>query len=60
MFASQIVYALLSLILALLLGILQRMFLCHVRLEVIRSAALVVAVFTGKRLLTSVGSHVLF
>ena len=50
----------LSLLLVLLLVILSRVFLCHVRLEAIRSAALVVAVSTGKRLLTSVRSHVIF
>ena len=49
---------LLSLLLVLLLVILSRVFLCHVRLEAIRSAALVVAVSTGKRLLASVRSQV--
>ena len=51
---------LLSLILALLLVVLCRMFSHHVCLEPIGSAALVVAVSTGKRLLTSVRPHVLF
>ena len=46
--------------LALLLIILCRMFSRHVCLEARRCGALVVAVFTGKRLLTSVRSHVLF
>ena len=46
-------------ILVLLLFVLGRMFSHHVSLEVRRSAALVVAVSTGKRLLTSVCSHVL-
>ena len=49
---------LLSHILGLLPVILCRMFSHHVSLEVIRSAALVVAVSTGKRLLASVRSHV--
>ena len=46
-------------ILALLLVVLSRMFSHHVYLEAIRSAALVFAVCTGKRLLTSVRSHVI-
>ena len=50
---------LLSLILALLL-VLCRMFLHHVCLEGIGSGAHGVAVVTGKRLLTSVCSHVSF
>ena len=37
-----------------------RMFLHHVCLERVGSVALVVAVVTGKRLLASVRSHVLF
>ena len=44
---------LVSLILALLLVVLRRMFFHHVCLEVKRSVALVVAVSTGKRLLAS-------
>ena len=44
---------------ALLLVVPCRMFLHHVFLDVIRSAALVVAMSTGKRLLTSVRPHVL-
>ena len=51
---------LLSLLLTLLLAVLCRMFSHHVCLEAKRSGALVVAVFTGKRLLTSVRSHVIF
>ena len=47
-------------ILALLLVVLRRMFFHHVCLEVKRSVALVVAVSTGKRLLTSVRSQVIF
>ena len=47
-------------ILALLLVVLCRVFSHHVCLEVRRCAALVVAVSTGKRLLTSVRSHVYF
>ena len=50
----------LSLILALLLVVLCRMFLCHVSLEMRRCGALVVAVITGKRLLTRVCAHVIF
>ena len=50
---------LLSLILALLL-VLCRMFLHHVSLEMLGSVGLVVAVFTGKRLLTSVRSRVFY
>ena len=46
--------------LALLLIILCRMFSRHVCLEARRCGALVVAVFTGKRLLTSVRSRVSF
>ena len=46
--------------LPLLLFVLCRMFSHHVSLEAIRSAALVVAVITGKRLLASVRSNVLF
>ena len=46
--------------LALLIVVLCRMFSHHVCLELIRSAALEVAVSTGKRLLTSVRSHVSF
>ena len=46
-------------LLAVLLVVVRRMF-SHVHLEVRRCGALVVAVFTGKRLLTSVPSHVLF
>ena len=45
--------------LALLLFVLCRVFSHHVSLEGKGSVALVVAVFTGKRLLTSVRSHVL-
>ena len=45
--------------LALLLVVLHRMFFHHVSLEMIRSIAHIVAVFTGKGLLTSVCSHVL-
>ena len=52
------VYDLLSLILALLFVVLCRMFSHRVYLEARRSVALVVAVITGKRLLTSVRSHV--
>ena len=51
---------LLSLILVHLLVVRCRVFLHHVSLEVIRSVALEVAVSTGKRLLTSVRSHVSF
>ena len=47
-------------ILALLLVFLSRMFFRHVSLEMRGCGALVVAVFTGKRLLTSVRSHVIF
>ena len=47
-------------ILALLLVVLCRMFFHHVSLEMRRCGALVVAVFTGKRLLTSVRSVVYF
>ena len=47
-------------ILALLLVVLSRMFFHHVSIEAGRCGALVVAVFTGKRLLTSVRSHVVF
>ena len=47
-------------VLALLLIVTGRMFLHHVKLERKRSAALVVAVITGKRLLASVRSHVFF
>ena len=47
-------------ILALLLILVRRMFSHHVFLEARRLSALVVAVFTGKRLLTSVRSHVSF
>ena len=47
-------------LLALLLVVLGRMFLHHVCLEMIGSIALVVAAFTGKGLLTSVRSNVLF
>ena len=46
-------------ILALLL-VVRRMFSHHMSLEAGRCGALVVAVFTGKRLLTSVRSHVSF
>ena len=46
-------------ILALLL-VVRRMFSHHMSLEARRCGAHVVAVFTGKRLLTSVRSHVLF
>ena len=53
-------HVLLSLILPLLLIVLCRMFSHHVSLESRGCGALVVAVFTGKRLLTSVRSHVLF
>ena len=53
-------YILLSLILALLLYVLCRMFSQHVCLEGIGSVAHVVAVVTGKRLLTSVRSRVFF
>ena len=49
---------LLSLILALLLVVLRRMFSHHVTLEMRGCGALVVAVVTGKRLLASVRSHV--
>ena len=56
----QKVHGLLSLILALLLVVLCRMFSHHVCLEVRRCGALVVAVSTGKGLLTSVRSHVIF
>ena len=49
----QKVHGLLSLILALLLVVLCRMFSHHVCLEVRRCGALVVAVSTGKRLLSS-------
>ena len=48
------------LFLVLLLIVLRRMFLHHVSLERKRSVALVVAVITGKRLLPSVCSHVIF
>ena len=44
----------------LLLVVLCRMFSHHVFLEVSRCGALVAAVITGKRLLASVRSHVLF
>ena len=47
-------------IIFLLLIVLSRMFSHHVYLEVRRCGALVVAVFTDKRLLTSVRSHVCF
>ena len=47
-------------ILALLLVVLRRVFSHHVSLEMRGSSALVVAVSTGKRLLTSVRSHVVF
>ena len=47
-------------ILALLIFVLCRMFFHHVSLESRGLSALVVAMFTGKRLLTSVRSHVLF
>ena len=47
-------------LLALLLIVLSRVFSQHVSLEVGRCGALVVAVVTGKRLLTSVCSHVIF
>ena len=47
-------------ILALLLFVFGRMFFHQVYLETRRSGALVVAVFTGKRLLSSVRSHVSF
>ena len=47
-------------ILVLLLVVLSRMFSHHMYLEARRCCALVVAVFTGKRLLTSVRSHVSF
>ena len=47
-------------ILALLLVVLCRMFFHHVSLEIRGLSALVVAVSTGKRLLTSVRSHVVF
>ena len=53
-------YVLLSLILYLLLVVLPRMFSHHVYLEMVGSIGLVVAVFTGKRLLTSVRPYVLF
>ena len=53
-------FAFASSILALLLVVLCRVFFHHVFLESKRSSALVVAVSTGKRLLTSVRSHVLF
>ena len=53
-------HVLLSLILALLLIVLCRMSPHYVFLEMIGSVGLVVAVFTGKRLLASVHSHVLF
>ena len=46
--------------LALLLFVLRRMFSNQVCLEILGSAALVAAVFTGKRLLPSVRSRVLF
>ena len=46
-------------ILALLLFVLCRMFFHHVRLEIRGLSALVVAVSTGKGLLTSVRPHVL-
>ena len=46
-------------ILALLLVVLCRMFFHHVCLEIRGLSALVVAVVTGKWLLTSVRSHVL-
>ena len=46
--------------LALLVVVLSGMFFHHMFLEVRRSVALVVAVSTGKRLLTSVRSQVLF
>ena len=47
-------------LLAILLVVLDRMFLHHVCLEMIGSIALVVAAFTGKRLLPGVRSHVSF
>ena len=47
-------------LLALLIVVSSRMFSHHVYLEVRRCGALVVAVSAGKRLLTSVRSHVLF
>ena len=47
-------------ILALLLVVLCWMFFHHVSLEIRVLSALVVAVFTGKRLLTGVRSHVIF
>ena len=47
-------------ILALLLVVFRRMFFHHVSLEAIRSAALEVAMITGKRFLTGVRSQVLF
>ena len=46
--------------LALLIVVLCRMFSHHVCLEIMGYSALVVAVFTGKRLLASVRSHVRF
>ena len=56
----QKVHVLLSLILALLLIVLCRMFFHHVSLEMRGLGAFVVAVITGKGLLTSVRSHVSF
>ena len=56
---ENIAYSLLSL-LPLLLVVLRRMFSHHVSLEVRICGELLVAVSTGKRLLTSVRSHVLF
>ena len=47
-------------ILVLLLVVLCRMFFHHVYLEVRRCGALLFAVSAGKRLLTSVRSHVTF
>ena len=56
----QKVHVLLSQTLALLLFVLRRMFFHHVSLEIRGLSALVVAVSTGKGLLTSVRSHVSF
>ena len=56
---ENIAYSLLSL-LPLLLVVLRRMFSHYVYLEIRGLSALVVAVITGKRLLTSVRSHVYF
>ena len=47
-------------LIALLLVVVRRMFSDYVSLEARRCGALVVAVSTGKRLLTSVCSYVLF